>query len=77
MGFFAWLVIIIPLAFIFYMAFYVKRYIRGAADYLVGGRVAGRYVIAIGDLESALGVISIVMMLEQNFRDPKENEVFL
>ena len=41
MGFFAWLVIIIPLIFIFYMAFYVKRYICGAADYLVGGRVAG------------------------------------
>ena len=68
MGISAWLIIIIPLIFIFYMAFYVKRYIRGAADYLVGGRVAGRYVIAIGDLESALGVITIVSMLEQNFR---------
>ena len=36
MGISAWLVVIIPLIFIFYMAFYVKRYIRGAADYLVG-----------------------------------------
>lgn len=53
---------------ILYLAINARRYIRGATDFLAAGRVAGRYVIAVGDMESALGVITLVMMIERQYQ---------
>jgi Na+/proline symporter len=50
------------------MAFYSKKYVRDVADYLACGRVAGRYVISVGDLTAALSVITLVGMSEQNYQ---------
>lgn len=63
-----WCITLIPVAFIIYMAIYAKRYVRSVADYLAAGRVAGRYVIAVGDLEAGLGVITLVAMVESAYR---------
>ena len=68
MNIWGWLIVAIPLAFILYLAINARRYIRGAADFLAAGRVAGRYVIAVGDMESALGVITLVMMIERQYQ---------
>ena len=55
MGLIDWLIVIIPVAFVVGMAVYSRKYIRGVADYLAAGRIAGRYVISVSGIESALG----------------------
>ena len=62
------LIIAIPLAFIFGMAFYSRRYVRGVANYLAAGRVAGRYAIAVGDMQAGLSVITIVALVEVKYQ---------
>ena len=44
-----WLILIIPTAFVMYMGVYSRKYIRDVSDYLAAGRVAGRYVLSLGD----------------------------
>lgn len=68
MIFLYWLIVIIPIAGIIYMAFYSKRYVRDIADYLASGRVAGRYVLCVGDLSTMLSVLVLVGMCEQLYR---------
>lgn len=68
MNFLSWLIVIIPLLCILGMAFYAKKYVRDIADYLAAGRVAGRYVISVGDLTSGLSVITLVALCEQNYQ---------
>jgi Na+/proline symporter len=53
---------------ILWMAIHSRKYVRGVADYLAAGRVAGRYVIAVGDLTAGLGVITLVALVEQKYQ---------
>lgn len=62
-----WCITLIPLAVIVGLAIYARRYIRGVVDYIAVGRVAGRYVISVGDMEAALGVISLVALVEVKY----------
>ena len=61
------LIVLVPLALVMYLAFRSKRYARGVVDYLAAGRVGGRYVIGVGNLASALSVITLVAGAEQQF----------
>ena len=63
MNWIGWLIVILPLIVILWAACHAQRYVRGVADYLAAGRVAGRYVISVGDLSSMLGVITIIATL--------------
>lgn len=63
-----WMIVGIPLAVIIGMAFYSQRYARGVVDFLAAGRVAGRYVISVGDLAAGLSVITLVAGSEQNYQ---------
>ena len=63
-----WLIVAIPVAVIVWLAWYAKRYARGVVDYLAAGRVAGRYVISVGDLTTSLSVITLVAGVEQNYQ---------
>ena len=67
MGILEWLIVIIPFSMIMGMAIYSRRFIRGVSDFLVAGRVAGRYVISVAGVESALGVVTLVSMVEQKY----------
>ena len=62
------LIVIIPLAIIIGFAIRAKRYARGVVDFLAAGRVAGRYVISVGDLTAGLSVITLVAGAEQNYQ---------
>lgn len=64
----SWCIMLVPLLLILSLAFYSKKYVRGVADYLAAGRVAGRYVISVGDLTGCLGVITVVAMVEQQYQ---------
>ena len=58
---------LIPLTIIVGLAIYAKRYIRGVVDYIAVGRVAGRDVISVGDMEAALSVLSLVALVEVKY----------
>jgi hypothetical protein len=63
-----WLIVIIPVGFVYYMGLYSRRYVRSVADFLSAGRVCGRYVINVGDIANALSIIGIVAMIEVNYK---------
>ena len=62
-----WCILLIPLTALTCFAVYSKRYVHSVADYLVAGRVAGRYVICIGDMMAAMSVIWIIQNAEQYY----------
>ncbi len=63
-----WVILVVPVVFILCMAAYARRYVRGVADFLAAGRVAGRYVICVGDMEAGLSVITLAGLCEREFQ---------
>lgn len=63
-----WLITIIPVTAIIGFAVYSKKYVRGVVDYIAAGRVAGRYVISVGDMTSHLSVFTLVALVESKYR---------
>ena len=63
-----WIIAIVPLAFVVYMGFYSRRYIKGVSDYLAAGRVAGRYVITVSDIAEGLAVLTLIGCIEVNYK---------
>jgi len=55
-----WLIVIIPMCILLGVAFYSRKYARDVVDYLAAGRIAGRYVLAVGDMAGGLSVITLV-----------------
>ncbi len=51
------LIVTIPTVLVLWMALYSGRYAKGVVDFLATGRAAGRYVISVGDVSSALSVV--------------------
>ena len=68
MGWIDWIITIVPVAFVLGMAVYARKYVRGVADFLAAGRVAGRYVISVGDLQAGLAVITLVAICESQYQ---------
>ena len=63
-----WIIMIVPMVFVMGMGFYSRRYIKGVSDYLAAGRVAGRYVISVGDVALALAVITMIGYVEAHYK---------
>lgn len=63
-----YLIIALPLVFVFGMALRSRRYVKGVANYLAAGRVAGRYAIAVGDIQAGLSVITLVALVEVKYQ---------
>lgn len=63
-----WCIFTVPVLFILGMAVYSRKYVRGVVDYLAAGRVAGRYVICVGDMQAGLAVITLVALCEQEYQ---------
>lgn len=68
MNWISWCIVIIPVTTAIALALYSRKYVRGVADFLAAGRVAGRYVICVGDLEAGLGIISLVALVEEKYQ---------
>ena len=66
-GWFNWTLVGLAIVGILGLSLYCRRYIRDVADFLSAGRVAGRYVICVGSMEEALGIIALVQMMERNY----------
>lgn len=59
-----WLIVLLPMALVFYVAMQAQRFVKGVSDFLAAGRVAGRYVVAVASGEAGMGLISIVALFE-------------
>ncbi|MCK5113644.1 MAG: sodium:panthothenate symporter [Phycisphaerae bacterium] len=59
-----WLIVLCPLLLVAWIGFKTQKYVKGVADFLSAGRVAGRYVVCVASGEAAMGLISLVAMFE-------------
>jgi SSS family solute:Na+ symporter len=60
-----WSLLIAPIVFQIVIAIYAARYIRSVADFLAGGRCAGRYLLANARGESDSGLANTMSKFEQ------------
>ncbi|HEY8967170.1 MAG TPA: hypothetical protein VIM58_12030 [Candidatus Methylacidiphilales bacterium] len=59
-----WIIAITPVAVVFLVGFYCRKYVRGVADFMSGGRVADRYLLSIAGGELQAGAVVFVAMFE-------------
>jgi len=62
-----WILLLVPLFIVIWAALKSQKYVRGVADFLTAGRVAGRYVISVASGEAAMGLISVVAIMEMYY----------
>ena len=62
-----WLILIVPALVIAFIAIKTNKYTKSVADFLTAGRVAGRYVVAVANGEAAMGLISLIALLEMYY----------
>ncbi|GAT32616.1 solute:Na+ symporter, SSS family [Terrimicrobium sacchariphilum] len=60
-----WLIITIPLLILLVVGFYSHRFMKSVADFLSGGRLAGRYLLAVAKGEQGVGAVVFVAMFER------------
>ncbi len=59
-----WSAFCIPLVLVLFIAKYTKRYLKSVADYMAGGRCAGRYMLCVARGEMASGAVMFVLFFE-------------
>src|SRR5947199_10708455 len=59
-----WLIVIVPLIAVAWVGYRTKRHVKSIADFMAGGRVAGRYLVAVSDGMAMMGLITVVGTLE-------------
>jgi solute:Na+ symporter, SSS family len=59
-----WLIVAAPLAVVLFFALYTNRYVKSVADFLSGGRCAGRYLLANAKGESESGLSNSMARFE-------------
>lgn len=59
-----WVLTVVPILFVLGVAVRTRRFVRSVADFLAGGRCAGRYLIANAYGESAAGVANTMSKFE-------------
>ncbi|RYG70912.1 sodium:proline symporter, partial [bacterium] len=59
-----WILLIVPLLFVLGVALYANRFTRSVADFLSGGRLAGRYLLANARGEADAGLANTMSKFE-------------
>ncbi|MBC2592934.1 sodium:proline symporter [Ruficoccus amylovorans] len=59
-----WLFVITPLLIVFSIGAFTQKYMRSVADFMSGGRVAGRYLLAVSKGEMAAGAVVFAAVFE-------------
>jgi len=61
-----WLMLILPSLAVVYIAWRTHNYTKGVAGFLAGGRVAGRYVVAVssGEADSARKICPLFVIAQ-------------
>jgi len=63
-----WILVVIPLLIVVWVALKGQKYVRGVSDFLAAGRCAGRYVVSVAGAEAGMGLISVVAMVEMYYK---------
>ena len=63
-----WVITIVPVGFVLWLGWHVRKYIVGVSDYLVAGRVCHRYVISTAGLASSLGLVTLAAYVEVHYK---------
>ncbi len=63
-----WLILALFVAFISGAAWYTKRFTNSVVDFLSANRVAGKYLLGIGDDMASFGAITMVAMFEVYYK---------
>jgi solute:Na+ symporter, SSS family len=59
-----WLFVAAPIVLILWVGIYTQRYMKSVADFLSGGRLAGRYLLAVAKGEQGAGPAVFVALFE-------------
>lgn len=59
-----WLLVLAPLGIVFLIGAYTHKYMRSVADFMAGGRVAGRYLLAVSKGEMQAGAVVFAALFE-------------
>jgi SSS family solute:Na+ symporter len=59
-----WLIVALPIAVVVGVALYTRRYLRSVADFLAGGRNAGRFLLCVALGEMGAGAVAVVSNFE-------------
>ncbi|MDD5351003.1 MAG: hypothetical protein PHQ12_12395 [Chthoniobacteraceae bacterium] len=59
-----WILLLLPLLLVIGVALYTQRYMKSVADFLSGGRMAGRYLLAVARGEQGAGAVVFVATFE-------------
>jgi len=62
-----WLVLIVPIGIIAWIAMKTRRYTRSVADFMAANRCAGRYLVATAQGEASYGAANVVAQFELFF----------
>ena len=68
MSLFDWGLLGVFIVFIVGIGIYSMRYVRSVTDFLVCGRVCGRYVISVADTANALALITMIGTVEAGYQ---------
>ena len=63
-----WVITIVPVCFVLWLGWHVRKYIIGVSDYLVAGRVCHRYVISTSGMANALGLVTLAAYVEVHYK---------
>lgn len=55
-----WALVVVPTVLMFYLVIRIRKYSRTVADFLVGGRTGGRYLLTAANGIAGMGLISLV-----------------
>src|SRR5271156_681407 len=59
-----WLLVLLPVVIVGGVTLYANRYLKSVADFMSGGRLAGRYLLSTARSEMGAGAIGYVAMFE-------------
>lgn len=59
-----WMIVLVPLIIVACVAFRMQKYSNGVAEFMAGGRLAGRYLVCNARGEMGMAVVSTVAMFE-------------
>ena len=68
MQWYDWVIVAVPVLFVYFMGMYSRRYLRDVSAFLSAGRVCGRYVICVGDVAAGLSVTGLMSYVEIHYR---------
>lgn len=63
-----WLVALTPLVVIAWIIVWAGKHVRSVSDFLTGGRVAGRYLLAVSVMEASQGVFGLLAVYEAYYQ---------